>query len=288
MRPILRDVLRGAARAIGVEIAPLGSHAMLADTMLGRRSPIDGARFGLQPCEERFYNFYIAGRDMIPLGASRSQLGQDLWAAYLTDAFERFRSGERSGFFVEFGAFDGETLSNTFLLERTLNWDGILAEPNPIQYQACKKARSCVVDPRCVWHTSGENLRFNMVDGANELGTIAVFEEADFHRELRTANSRQCEVVTVSLRHLLEQHAAPKIIDYVSIDTEGSEYQILQTFPFDAYQAKVISVEHNFTRQRKQIAELLTKHGYARLSRSVDYVDDIFVNRALVDETRWR
>jgi hypothetical protein len=72
------------------------------------------------------------------------------------------------------------------------------------------------------------------------------------------------DVKTISLKDLLEKYRAPDEIDYLSIDTEGSELEILSSFDFDRYQFKVITCEHNFTRMREKIFSLLTEHGYVR------------------------
>ena len=57
-----------------------------------------------------------------------------------------FFAGQRCGFFVEIGAYDGVTFSNTYLLEAA-GWNGILVEANPRRFQECRKERpysSCV------------------------------------------------------------------------------------------------------------------------------------------------
>jgi len=84
-------------------------------------------------------------------------------------------------------------------------------------------------------------------------------------------------VETVSLNNVLEHHKAPKTIDYLSIDTEGSEFQILQALDFDAWTFRVITVEHNYTDQRSKIYELLTRNGYKRVLENISYMDDWYV-----------
>ena len=61
-----------------------------------------------------------------------------------------------------------------------------------------------------------------------------------------------------------QKYNAPKNIDYLSIDTEGSEYEILKTFDFDKYNSKVITCEHNYTPARNKIYSLLSANGYQR------------------------
>ena len=67
-----------------------------------------------------------------------------------------------------------------------------------------------------------------------------------------------------SLNDLLKKHDAPKNIDYLSVDTEGSKYEILSHFDFDAYNIKLITVQHNYNPTILKTYKLLTQKGYQR------------------------
>ncbi len=158
-----------------------------------------------------------------------------------------------TGFFVEFGATNGVTLSNTHILEVKFGWKGILAEPARCWTAALRANRNCAIDSRCVWTVTGEKLPFAETTDA-ELSTVGAFaSRIDSHATTRTTSERY-EVETITLADLLLAHNAPREIDYLSIDTEGSEYSILSHFDFDAFEIKVITVEHNYVqRDRDQI-----------------------------------
>ena len=66
------------------------------------------------------------------------------------------------------------------------------------------------------------------------------------------------------------KYNAPKNINYLSIDTEGSEYSILEKFPFHNWNIVLITVEHNFEAQRELIFQLLIKYGYKRIEKEWD------------------
>jgi hypothetical protein len=83
--------------------------------------------------------------------------------------------------------------------------------------------------------------------------------------------------VTVSLNDLLNFYDAPKEIDYISIDTEGSEYEILSTFDFTKYKVKIITVEHNWTNNRQKIFDLLHANGYEQVHDNATMCDDWYV-----------
>jgi FkbM family methyltransferase len=200
---------------------------------------------------------------------SKSQLGQDLFVLSQT-AFKR------DGFFVEFGATDGIDLSNTHILEKEFGWDGILAEPGKIWHSRLTANRNCRIDTGCVWRSSGERLCFNQT-AEPEFSTVDEFSSADQHAEIRTRGETY-KVETISLADLLEKHNAPERIDYLSIDTGGSEYEILRDFDFDKYRFGVITCEHNFTPMREALHALLKVNGYARKYEELSQFDDWFVN----------
>jgi FkbM family methyltransferase len=109
-----------------------------------------------------------------------------------------------------------------------------------------------------------------------ELSTVAGFSDKDLHGDSRIAG-KMYEVKTISLRDLLIKHQAPKHIDYLSIDTEGSEFEILNAFDFNEFRIGIITVEHNFTPQRDLIFALLSNHGYKRVYESISQWDDWYV-----------
>ena len=81
----------------------------------------------------------------------------------------------------------------------------------------------------------------------------------------------------MSLNDLLAHWDAPRRIDYPSIDTEGSELDILTAFDFDAWDVRLITVEHNHGPQRQGLIELLTAKGYRRKFKHLSGVDDWYV-----------
>jgi hypothetical protein len=100
----------------------------------------------------------------------------------------------------------------------------------------------------------------------------------DFNSSERN-NAREITVRTVSLNDLLEQNNAPPVVDFLSIDTEGSEYEILSHFDFDAYKIRFIAVEHNSVEpKRQEIHHLLSRQGYRRKFEEFSFFDDGYAN----------
>jgi FkbM family methyltransferase len=210
------------------------------------------------------------------LPISRSQLRQDLFVLAAVGP----RAGG-AGYFVEFGATDGLDLSNSWLLEDKFGWSGLLAEPATRWHESLVKNRSCAIDLRCVWSQTGETIVFNETT-SGELSTIDQFSDSDRHAASRKDGSKY-NVETVSLADLLKSHDAPKKISYLSIDTEGSEFEILSSFDFNEYEIDVITVEHNFTSAREKIQKLLESHGYCRLYEDLSEWDDWYVHDRIVN-----
>jgi len=130
-----------------------------------------------------------------------------------------------------FGAADGVVISNTFFRESRYGWSGIVAEPARQWHNALKQNRRCSIDLRCVWTKSGELLEFNETEAA-QFSTINSFSDTDLLGRSRT-NGQRYVVKTVSLADLLGDYDAHKVIDYLSMDTEGSELEILNGFGFE-------------------------------------------------------
>ncbi len=199
---------------------------------------------------------------------SKSQLGQDIFALFEVGFKER-------GYFVEFGATNGVSLSNTYVLEKEFAWGGILAEPAMRWHRDLIENRHCQIESRCVWRDSHSILTFNET-GEGEYSTIDSFSSSDDHNHVRT-KGRKYGVPTISLEDMLDKYKAPKRIDFLSIDTEGSEYEILSGFDFDKYEFGAITCEHNFSSQREKVFSLLTAKGYRRQLEGISSFDDWYV-----------
>lgn len=85
---------------------------------------------------------------------SKSQILQDIFVLFTLNF-------KKNGFFVEFGATNGITLSNTFLLEKEFDWKGILAEPARLYHEELKKNRNCVIEKKCLYSVSKKSVVFS-------------------------------------------------------------------------------------------------------------------------------
>jgi len=211
-------------------------------------------------------------------GPSYSELKQDVMVySVLGDVSQ--------GFFVEFGVMDGVIASNSLLFERAHSWSGIIAEPNKRFHDLLPKNRQCRIDHRAVYASSGGTLEFKEVDVHAGLSVLTDFMMKDHHANRRHQSPGDTyQVQLVSLEDLLLQHDAPKTIEYISMDTEGSESAILESFDFSKFDVKIWTVEHNFAvSARNHIHDIMTANGYRRVLTDISNYDDWYVKNDLLE-----
>jgi FkbM family methyltransferase len=205
---------------------------------------------------------------LINIHLSSSQRFQDLFVDWMLQ--------KKNGIFIEFGACDGINISNTYYLEKYMGWSGILLEPAKSWHNNIKINRpNCIIDFRCVSDESGNEVPF--------------YENTDPALSSLNNNffsNNSYKVKTVSLNDVFFEHEEKLLkksneiesIDFISIDTEGTEYQILNKFNFNKYSPKIIIVEHNFDPiKSKLLKELIESNNYVNLFPELSAYDYFFV-----------
>lgn len=188
---------------------------------------------------------------------SSAQFGQDVW---ILGVF----GSKHSGFFVEIGANNGFDLSNTLLLEK-LGWDGILVEANPTITFGARKAKF---------------VRRAVTGKTGDIVLLDVTKESMFSKlsEVPVSMPQHSEVVerfmiqTISLQDLLKEFHAPQVIEYISIDIEGGELDLLQNFDFSSFNVLAWSIETISAESLNSISGLMSGNGYkmVQLAHGVD------------------
>ncbi|MGW6978360.1 FkbM family methyltransferase [Streptomyces sp. NPDC054932] len=197
--------------------------------------------------------------------------------------------GMREGFFLDSGASDGLQASNTRLLEQSFGWTGICIEPNTEFFARLVENRRCICVNCCLYDREGhvEFLEAGTVGGILHeydpsllrcaKGLLRVAEGSAPPTVRRTART---------VRSVLDACGAPPVIDYWSLDTEGSELAILSSFPFDRYSFRVLTIEHNWLPARSRIRTFLEGRGY-RWVREAG-CDDCYVRHDVAHPPPWR
>lgn len=198
-----------------------------------------------------------------PLFESKSQVEtkQDIFVA-------EFFGGKRGGYFVDVGAYDGVHLSNTYQLEKVLGWTGICVEPLEHAFRGLKHVRSCVCVQAAAYSSEG------VIEFCSSDVLSGIQRHIDRHQEALSAP--RVKVRTRTLESILCEHKAPAAIDYLSIDTEGSELEVLRGIDWSVRTFGFISLEHNYVEPRRALMRtFLEERGYRWLREN--HFDDDYV-----------
>lgn len=190
-----------------------------------------------------------------------SQYGQDKFVV------EQILDYRRDGVFVDIGAHDGATFSNTLFIEEQLGWAGIAVEPSRTTFESLQQRRECTVENICVSDREGMvpfleiagDVEADMLSGITDL-----YDDRHAERVKRTvaahaAEATLREVPCVTLNSLARKHSLEHI-DFLSIDTEGGELEILEAVDWNSLSISVICVENNY--KSHSFMRLLRPRGY--------------------------
>jgi FkbM family methyltransferase len=210
------------------------------------------------------------------LDKSVSQLQQDLVAQFLSTVMREKYSPQTTAYFVEIGANDGKYLSNTFTLENTFGWNGLLSEVNSSLTQTLFLNRpKSKIDIRAVDEISGIRKVFSKTKDSE----YSALEGVSVHKS-QFIDSVSEEVETINLTDLLEEFKSPKCIDFLSIDTEGNEFDILKGLNFKLFRFNYIAVE--VSKNQEEVTEILDSNGYIRILEEVSLWDQWWVSQEVM------
>ena len=175
-----------------------------------------------------------------------------------------FFAGQRRGFFVEIGAYDGVTFSNTYFLEAA-GWNGILVEANPSRFQECRKQRphSRCVQGAVVGKRANGAVKLVVPAGEDGLDTLSYVQTTAEHRRRVSQLARvlhAIEIPSLTMDELLEAHNAS--VQLVSIDVEGGELSVLQGMDITRWHPELLIVEDNTEGKDPSIGNYLQRFGY--------------------------
>ena len=257
-----------AMRQLNIHPKDARQAAAMLNLLVGRRKATRQRDY--EPSARTLEEFFAFALPLVT--NAQGQLFQDLWVLW------ELGGSKRNGYFVEFGATNGITMSNSHLLNVHYDWDGILAEPNPDYHERLARERSCNITHKCVYSKSNETFKFLCAE-KGLMSRLAHINPNDHNEQSGKREIKQeIDVETISLNDLMDEYNAPSTIDYISVDTEGSEFEILSHFDFDKRHVRMFTVEHNFTDLREQIYDLMTSKGYVRRFPEYTRFDDWYIH----------
>jgi len=182
---------------------------------------------------------------------------------------------KRKGVFIEAGACDGILNSNTFLLEKNYEWTGLLVEPINEYYVQLEQNRDVITSNVAISQVNNKQLDF-LITANKDLSTLKGYEDNDYHSENRK-NYNIKKVLTKTLGQLIIENFQNIEIDFLSLDTEGSEFDIIKSLDFLNHRINVICVEHNFNSNRDLIQNHLLENNYKKLYFPFLQIDDFYI-----------
>ena len=192
---------------------------------------------------------------------SKSQIFQDLVCLHLLNY-------KKKGTFIEVGGGNGVDLSNTYLLEKKYNWKGVICEPDKRSQKKIRKNRHAKLEVKPITNKCGKQIYF--------------YEEEDpYLSSIKKGKNKisSYKSNTICLNHLISKYKIGNIIDYISIDTEGNEFEILKKFNFKKYNVNFFTIEHNFNLvKRKKIKQIMKKNKFKQVYKFLSYMDDWYIN----------
>jgi|688.fasta_scaffold440893_2 FkbM family methyltransferase len=216
----------------------------------------------LSELEKEFLGELI--KNKTPNSIYKSQIGQDIFTNIIL-------RGKKNGFFIEIGVGDGTYLSNSYYFEKNKDWKGVLCEPNKDFHEVISGKRNAVLCKDAIYNKSIQNVNLLSVDEFKEYSTLEMSGENDhINREKATLQM----INTITFDQLAEMNDLPLDIDYISIDTEGSEFEILSCIDLKKFNVSVFTIEHNYDviRQNK-LKDYLFAHGYKLFNPILSHFD---------------
>jgi FkbM family methyltransferase len=255
--------------------AALGQNSSLIATRYSRcpmtALPIANTRAEAEPClrawkqgnwkretegpNTKFQCSRIGSRLSEDMNALRILSGSD---GFTASADKLWSSDESPRYFFEAGAYDGFTESNTLMFERCLNWTGVLLEANPRHYEDLLK--------------SGRHRahRIHVAPSCAEAGAITIsngLTDATTKFDPKTPPRRIFKVPCVPLQRVISQLGLTHF-DFLSLDVEGAELDVMNTLDFNKTSADLMLVE---SRNRDYSTHSSKSEGVRKLVRAAGY-----------------
>lgn len=189
-----------------------------------------------------------------------------------------------NGYFLDIGCANVQRFSNTYLLETEFNWNGLCVDPRPEILPGFQRRRKCFFKNAAVYTHTG-SIRFRdrgMLSGIDDDTITDSCGPRKFKKDQKVY-----EVPCITLKDLFEEYKVPSVIDYMSLDVEGAELLILETFPFSTHTLLTATIEHNAflgpiqKEKAIRIVELMKNNNFD-LVEDVSH-DFVFANRGLLN-----
>jgi FkbM family methyltransferase len=188
-------------------------------------------------------------------GPYQAQHGEDRW-------LEGLFPGKRDGVFVEVGAYDGVVLSNSYYFEG-LGWTGVLVEPDAAKAARCRasRPRSQIFECAAVGSETVQEISFYAVGDGQVYSTTNMTQEHRQRLDQYGLSFTDTRVKAMTLDRILEAAKLSRI-DFVTIDVEEGELEVLRGFDLARWRPEAVMVETNSRFRSSEIRRYFVERGY--------------------------
>jgi FkbM family methyltransferase len=181
--------------------------------------------------------------------------------------------GERTeGYCVEVGAYDGQTGSASYLFEKR-GWQCLLVEPIPALVEQIRERRACTV-VNCAASDKEGTASFFVAENFEEMSTLDLTpDRLEWITEVG-GSVKEITVRTATLDSLLAEAGFPEV-QFITIDVEGHEMDVLKGFTLEKYRPRIVIIEDNSSsddpRARggdPRVGKHMSEHGYVHFRRT--------------------
>ena len=221
------------------------------DMRANLRHPVRAFKYLLETINTAFARKFLG---------SYSQHGEDIIIA-------RLLKGVKKGFYVDIGANDPEVISNTKYFYEC-GWRGINIEPHPEMYQKITEKRQEDTNLNVGIASQEGELTFYKLDKENE--TAGSTFDRNVAEELTKKGyviSAEIKMPVVSLAKVLSENAAGKKIDFMSVDTEGFDLEVIKSNDWNTYRPTVLIIET--TINKEEIINFILEQNYKIVSQNL-------------------
>ena len=206
---------------------------------------------------------------------SSSQSGQDIKILEILNY-------KKNGYFLDIGCSHFEYLSNTYTLEKNFSWNGLCVDPRRNLKHNYEINRKCAFEEAAIYTHTGK-ISFKDVGVLSGIDDVSITDKTP-NRWL--THKKIYDVPCITFHDLFQKYDVPSIIDYMSLDVEGAELLILETFPFSTHTLMTVTIEHNShlgSRQKEKgekILKLMENNNFKLIKTSKQ--DFIMMNKKLI------
>ena len=186
---------------------------------------------------------------------------------------------KQNGFFIEIGAHDGISFSNSLFFEKNRNWEGICIEPNPNVFEKLVKSRKSINLNVCIGD-SNETVKFTQIVGCAEMlsGVSNKYDARHLERIEKEISLNGGEIKSIDVQ-MFRLEAISQIndrcIDFISIDTEGNELDIVKSIDFKRISVRVLVVENNYNDEK--LARFLNNKNFVLIASLA--TDEVYIQK---------